>query len=97
MSNLLLSIIFFACGAAGAVLVIGAFYMQQTNRWKADDFLYDAVNFFGGFLLVIYAAWIMSWPFLILNSVWTVVSLFDIGHDIRRDRKKHLPPEVPLT
>jgi len=94
MSNLLISILFFTAGGAGAALVIGAFYMQQTGRWKADDFVYDAVNFFGGLLLVIYATWIMSWPFLVLNSVWTVVSLFDIVRDIKRDHRKKNPAET---
>jgi hypothetical protein len=85
MSNIIIPIIFYTSGAAGAILVLGAFYLNQINRWKADDFAYDAANFYGALLLVIYATWIMSWPFLILNSVWTIVSFFDMIHDIKRD------------
>ncbi len=93
MTNTIISILFFAVGIAGAVLLIGAFYLAQVNRWKADDFAYDAANFFGSLLLVIYATWIMSWPFLILNTVWMIVSLFDMIRDIKRDHpKKNLEP-----
>jgi hypothetical protein len=94
MSDLIIKIIFFISGIAGALLLIGAFYLNQIGRLKADDFAYDAANFFGGLLLVIYATWIMAWPFLILNSVWTVVSLFDMIHDIKRDHAKKLNPEI---
>ena len=99
MSTLLTNIIFFTCGIAGAALLIVAFYLTQINRLKADDFAYDAANFFGGLLLVIYATWIMAWPFLILNSVWAIVSLFDMIHDIKRDHphKAFLEPPTKPT
>ncbi len=95
MSSFLTSSIFFVVGLAGAAILIGAFYLTQTNRLKADDFAYDAANFLGGLLLVIYAAWIMAWPFLILNSVWTAVSLFDIVRDIKRDHPRKPSMEPP--
>jgi hypothetical protein len=91
MSDLMIKIIFYTSGTAGAVLVLLAFFLNQMNRWKADDFAYDAANFFGGLLLVIYATWISAWPFLMLNSVWTIYSLFDMIGDIKRDSKIKLP------
>lgn len=65
-------------GIIGAVLVLIAFLMNQTNKWKNDSIKYDLVNFLGSLALVIYAVLTESYPFLVLNSVWAIFSLKDI-------------------
>ena len=65
-------------GIVGAALMLVAFVLLQLKYLKDDDLVYDGINFVGGLLLVAYAHLIGSLPFLILNGVWTLVSLRDI-------------------
>ena len=71
-------------GVSGAALILIAFIMEQTHRWKDTDLIYDAVNFIGAVLLIIYAMMLASYPFIILNAVWAAVSLRDIFSDLKR-------------
>ena len=70
-------------GASGATLILIAFVMAQIHRWKDTDLKYDEINFIGGVLLVIYAVLLRSYPFFILNAVWSFVSFRDIILDIK--------------
>lgn len=65
-------------GTIGATLILIAFVLNQLHVWKDRDLRYDIVNVLGGALLVTYAVLINSWPFAVLNSVWTLVSLRDV-------------------
>lgn len=71
-------------GIIGAGIILLAFLLNQINKLKNDDFVYDLLNFIGGFLLVIYAIVTGAIPFIILNTVWSVASLRDL---IFKDRK----------
>lgn len=75
-------------GIVGMILILLAFMMEQTNRWKNNDLKYDLTNLCGSFLLVIYAISGSAWPFFILNFVWGLVSLRDVVADLRILRKK---------
>ncbi len=65
-------------GITGAALVLVGFVMEQTHKWKDTSFVYDGVNFLGGVLLTVYAFAIGSYPFLVINVVWSLVSLRDL-------------------
>jgi lipid-A-disaccharide synthase-like uncharacterized protein len=71
-------------GASGATLILIAFILEQTHRWKDTDLKYDAVNLLGSVLLIAYAVMLGSYPFLVLNGVWAVVSLRDVIVDLKR-------------
>jgi hypothetical protein len=75
-------------GASGAFLILVAFLLNQTHKWKDTYFIYDFTNLVGSGLLVAYAILLNSIPFLILNGVWAMVSLRDVITDINRNRKK---------
>lgn len=75
-------------GSLGAALILIAFVMGQMHIWKDTYFVYDLLNAVGSILLVIYA-WIgFSWPFVILNLVWALVSLKDVVSDLQRNSHK---------
>jgi hypothetical protein len=76
-----------AIGFSGMLLILTAFFMNQTKRWSSEDLAYDAVNAAGGLLLVFYAFLINSYPFLILNALWAYLSIKDVFTDLRRNRK----------
>ena len=78
--------VYFIIGISGMVLILFAFFMNQTNRWKNKDLSYDAVNLLGSLLLLIYALPPLSYPFIVLNGVWALVSLRDVITDLRRKK-----------
>ncbi len=65
-----------------------AFFCNQTGRLKTEDLSYDALNLLASALLISYAWPERVWPFLILNSIWGLVSLHDVVVDLAG--KKHL-------
>ena len=69
-------------GFIGMFLILFAFVMNQLNKWDSNSLLYDIVNSAGGLMLITYAVFIRSYPFLILNVVWTVVSIKDVVTDL---------------
>lgn len=71
-------------GFAGMLLILLAFVLEQIHRWSSDSLLYDGFNFLGSLLLCLYAYFLRSYPFLILNLVWCFVSLRDLVGDLRR-------------
>ncbi|OGY98665.1 MAG: hypothetical protein A2855_01395 [Candidatus Liptonbacteria bacterium RIFCSPHIGHO2_01_FULL_57_28] len=73
-------------GIAGATLILLAFVLNELHIWSEDSLAYDVTNFIGGALLVWYAWLIHSWPFVVLNGVWTLVALRDSISDMRRPR-----------
>lgn len=70
-------------GASGALLILIAFVANETHKWKDTDLIYDAVNFVGSALLLIYAVLLISYPFIILNAIWAGVSLRDVISGIK--------------
>jgi hypothetical protein len=61
--------------------------MNQIHKWRDDCLEYDGVNAIGSILLVYYAFVITSWPFLLLNLVWFVVSIRDVFLDLNKSGK----------
>jgi hypothetical protein len=61
-------------GLIGMSLILSAFVMNQARKWRDGCMEYETVNAAGSALLVYYALMIASWPFLILNLVWLLVS-----------------------
>ncbi|MGH8505579.1 MAG: CBU_0592 family membrane protein [Stenotrophobium sp.] len=62
----------------GALLILLAFGLQQRGTWAPDARVYLWCNFIGGGILAT-VAWIGSqWGFLLMESVWTLVSLHSL-------------------
>lgn len=74
-------------GTSGALIVLIAFILNQIKKWKDDYLIYDVFNFVGSLLLVIYAIILSSYPFLILNFIWSALSFRDIIVDLKRNVK----------
>ena len=73
-------------GTSGATIILIAFVLNQLGKWKNEDLIYDIFNLVGSGLLVAYAILLSSWPFLVLNGVWGLVSLKDVYADLRRKK-----------
>lgn len=75
-------------GTLGAFLILIAFILLQNKKWQEDYLIYDFTNFLGSALLVTYAVLLESLPFLILNGIWSAVSLRDCMIDLKKNSQK---------
>jgi hypothetical protein len=76
-------------GIAGALLILVAFIGDQIGKLSAKSFFYDVINFFGSGLLIVYGTLIAAWPFVVLNTIWFLVSLRDvIQHLVQKPKNR---------
>jgi hypothetical protein len=63
---------------AGSLLILAGFAAAQAGRLSIDSASYLVLNFVGSAILAV-LAWIdQQWGFLLLESVWAVVSLWSL-------------------
>lgn len=65
-------------GTIGATIILIGFLLNQFGKLDKDDFRYDLINTIGSIFLILYALILSSIPFIILNTVWGLVSLRDL-------------------
>lgn len=65
-------------GIIGTSVILLAFFLNQIGTWSKDDYVYDVVNALGSGVLLVYAWFLGSVPFLVLNTVWFLVSIKDV-------------------
>lgn len=82
--------IYFIAGIVGMSLILIAFLLLQKHCISQDNLSYDAMNFFGSALLVIYGIQGGAWPFVILNGIFGLYSLLDMYVDIKSQKKSLL-------
>ena len=70
-------------GFVGASLILVAFILNANKRWSNESFKYDLANCLGSLFLVIYGVLSKTWPFVILNAVWFLVSLRDVARGVK--------------
>lgn len=76
-------------GVIGGIIVLIMFALNNLKKISNESPLYDFMNFVGSAFLVIYAIWLGSVPYLIINLVWGTVSLVDvIKYLIHKNTKK---------
>jgi hypothetical protein len=71
-------------GVVGATIILVSFLLNQFGKWSAESRSYDLANAIGSIILVSYAVLLGSVPFMILNSVWFVVSFRDVVKSFRK-------------
>jgi hypothetical protein len=68
---------------AGAVLVLAAYALAQAGRLQLRSLAYMAPNVVGAGALAVIALLEQQWGFLLLEGVWTVVSLWALAQRAR--------------
>ncbi len=65
-------------GILSAFLTLTAFVGNEYGKLTAESIVYDGLNFIASLGLLLYAAHLGTLPFMITNSVWAIVSGFDV-------------------
>jgi hypothetical protein len=63
-------------GVLGMALILLAFVLEEVRKLAPRDRIYQAINAVGSALLTWYAIMLGSWPFIILNIVWCLFSIW---------------------
>jgi hypothetical protein len=64
-----------AIGTIGVSILLVAFALNLANKLKATSLMYLFLNVVGAALAGISSYLIQFWPFVVLESVWTISSL----------------------
>lgn len=62
----------------GALLILAAFAAVQFERMRPDSRLYLALNLAGSAILAVLAVLGQQWGFVLLESVWAIVSAWGL-------------------
>ena len=62
----------------GALLILLAFVLAQTHRLTPRSAVYQALNLVGSVILAVLAGVERQWGFLLLETVWAIVSLWGL-------------------
>jgi hypothetical protein len=66
----------------GALLILAAFAAVQFDRMRPDSRLYLTLNLLGSAILAVLAVSAEQWGFVLLESVWAIVSAWGLGKAI---------------
>jgi hypothetical protein len=70
----------------GALLILAAFAAVQFDRMRPDSRLYLALNLLGSIILAILAVAASQWGFVLLESVWAIVSAWGLMQALRKSQ-----------
>jgi hypothetical protein len=62
----------------GALLILAAFAAVQFDRMRPDSRLYLALNLAGSAILAVLAVLGSQWGFVLLETVWAIVSAWGL-------------------
>lgn len=74
-------------GVVGATLILIGFVANELGKLNARSLRYDLINLLGSLLLLWYGLQLAAWPFVILNTIWALVSLRDVILGLARKAK----------
>ena len=60
---------------AGAILILGAYAAMQFGFLSRNNLIFNLMNFVGALILAIIAYRAGQWGFVLLESVWAIVSI----------------------
>lgn len=72
-------------GSIGVVLMLSGFILNMIDKLDDDDILYIILNLIGGFLSCIASYMINYTPFMILEGIWTLVSIWGVYDYMKRN------------
>jgi hypothetical protein len=68
---------------AGALMILAGFAGTQLGRMRADSLAYLVLNLIGAIVLTVLAFVEEQWGFVLLEGVWSAVSLWSLSRVLR--------------
>ena len=72
----------------GLASLLIAFALNAFHIIDKNDYTYNVLNLIGGGTLTYYSMTIKSIPFIILQSIWSIIALVGIVRKFVRDQKE---------
>jgi hypothetical protein len=70
----------------GALLILAAFAAVQFDRMSPDSRMYLALNLLGSAILAVLAVAASQWGFVLLETVWAIVSAWSLINALRKSQ-----------
>jgi hypothetical protein len=74
-------------GWVGAIILLVAYTLNIMQKLETDSSYFLSINLLGAFLLTINAYSTESYPFLVVNLFWVLVSIYQLINKIRAQAK----------
>ena len=71
-------------GFAGSLVVLAAYFANQTGRLSSDDWHFPFLNLFGSLLILASFYTGINWPSLFIEVAWIAISAFGLMRSLRR-------------
>ncbi|MBI5149097.1 hypothetical protein HZA33_05445 [Candidatus Pacearchaeota archaeon] len=65
-------------GYLGMFLLLLAFFLISTKKMKVNSYSYPLINLIAAFFLLVNTVTTQSWPTVVLNSFWLLISLVSL-------------------
>lgn len=72
-----------AIQVVGALMILAGFAGTQLGRMRADSLVYLVLNLVGAIVLTVLAVIEEQWGFVLLEGVWSAVSLWSLSRVLR--------------
>ncbi len=70
----------------GALLILAAFAAVQFDRMRPDSRMYLTLNLLGSAILAVLAVAASQWGFVLLETVWAIVSAWGLINALRESQ-----------
>ena len=74
-------------GFAGSIMVLIAYFANQTGRLASDDWRFPFINLTGSLMILASFYTAINWPSLFIEVFWIAISLYGLARTLRLSRK----------
>ncbi len=74
-------------GFAGSIVVLVAYFANQTGRMSSDDWHFPFLNLVGSLMILASFYTAINWPSLFIEVFWIAISLYGLFRALRLPRK----------
>lgn len=74
-------------GFAGSIVVLAAYFANQTGRLASDNWHFPFTNLVGSLMILASFHTGMNWPSLFIEIFWIAISLYGLARTLRMIRK----------
>ena len=75
-------------GWVGTLLILSAYFLLTTKKFKRDSKTYHAMNLFGGICIVINSTANGAYPPVVLNIIWNLIATYGTVKGLGLFRRK---------